>query len=1056
MYSVFDKFVYRIPVLPANDSFGIIPGNIEQLTANDFYKDVLYMSSPDLYNFSSSNNKKDKHQFALLKYYLRSKYRCTPFGLMAGVGTGNIVDGSSAIQLASADRYTRKTRLDMNYICSLLQEVAKETYIKRYLRYFPNNSIYSSSGKLRYVEYIYQNNQRTHILTGVENNHFISAILELAASGAYIDELVEAIDDDGIEPEEKLEFVNELIAAQLLVSELEPCVTGEEMDVQIIKTLQTLAARSVSQEDTMRIESLAEKLNAIRAILAEVDANGISGNNIDAYLKIEEILKTINVPFEKKYLFQTDMVTKAATAVLEKKITEQVIDAVEAVSRLSPQIAKTNLDKFKDAFYERWEDKEVPLVIALDAEQGIGYIQSSSESNDINPLVDDLALPFNIPDKQTYEFNSRLFQFWLTKFTAALKNDDYEIALQPEDLRNFPAKTEQLPNTFSVMLSVVGAAQILVKSIGGSTSANLLGRFCHIDKGIDELAKEMIVKDEQFFDNRIVAEICHLPESRTGNILFRPAFRNYEIPYLAKSSLDAEQQVPVSDLMISIRQNRIFLRSAKFNKEVIPRLTTAHNYSYKSLPVYHFLSDMQTQDRLGGVEVDLGLAISNSTFVPRITFKGSTILQPARWQFRKSDFVHLVSLKEHELQTAFAAFKKQWKLPDVILLTEADNELVIDTRDNYSLQLLLSEIKSKDFVTITEFLFDTDSPLVKGGNGIYSNEIILSYYRERKEQAGEYNRMPANAVEAGVKRIFNPGDEWLYFKIYTGFKTADELLTTKIKPLCDHLVQRGLVAKWFFIRYADPRFHIRFRVLLNDTRSCGEIICLINETLKPYIDAERISKLQIDTYTREVERYGVFDINNAETIFYRDSESVLSILEMLEGIEGENIRWLATMRSVDEYLETFLFSLEEKKNYIASLRDYFASEFNADKDFKSQLDKKFRRNKETIENWLARPFGGTSAEMDDYIPVIEAIERRTEHLSSLVSQLVANTGTGVIRSGLSSLLHMNINRMFRAKNRLHEYVIYDLLERHYRYQSGRINALKTKSINEKVPHIQTA
>ena len=96
-----------------------------------------------------------------------------------------------------------------------------------------------------------------------------------------------------------------------------------------------------------------------------------------------------------------------------------------------------------------------------------------------------------------------------------------------------------------------------------------------------DLTKNIAKKEEALYKDYILAEITHLPEARIGNIVRRPTLREYEIPFLAQSVLSADYQISAEDLFISVKNNRIVLRSGKLNKEVKPYLTNAHNYYNK-------------------------------------------------------------------------------------------------------------------------------------------------------------------------------------------------------------------------------------------------------------------------------------------------------------------------------------------------------------------------------------------------------------------------------------------------------------------------------------------
>jgi lantibiotic biosynthesis protein len=53
--------------------------------------------------------------------------------------------------------------------------------------------------------------------------------------------------------------------------------------------------------------------------------------------------------------------------------------------------------------------------------------------------------------------------------------------------------------------------------------------------------------------------------------------REREIVYLGRSGAPADHQLPLTDLLVSVRDGRVVLRSRSLGREVVPRLTNAHN-----------------------------------------------------------------------------------------------------------------------------------------------------------------------------------------------------------------------------------------------------------------------------------------------------------------------------------------------------------------------------------------------------------------------------------------------------------------------------------------------
>lgn len=739
-YKSFDNFLIRTPLLSLNYVQSIFNEKdtsietIQKVCKNTHIQEAIFLASPSLHgqlikwlnNELTDKKEIERIKNSITKYIMRMGSRCTPFGLFAGYSLGKIGENTK-IELENSNRYYAHLRLDMNYLCALAMDLAKILEIKGQIKFYPNTSIYTSGDSLRYVEYQYIKGHRNHFIVGIESSEYIQQVLQVSEKGTLIKELADLLTDKEISYKEAEGFIEELIESQLLISELEPSVTGLEFFDQIINTLRPLK----------NIDHTLKFLKEIKSDIQSICRLPI-GVPVKNYMDITARLSKVDTKYDLKYLFQTDLVVLCKEIELKKSIVNDVIKGIEIMNRLTPVWTNGNLSKFKEAFYERYEEREMPLSKVLDVESGIGYVQNKG-GGDISPLVDDLFLPARIEQNGMNIKWDSIQSFLLKKYTEATSKGLEEIEIFDKEIQEFQLNWDDLPPTISTIVEIIENIDedgedpiIYLSSAGGSSAANLLGRFCHSDESLFKYVKNIAEIEQNNNKDVVFAEIVHLPESRKGNILLRPQLREYEIPYLAKASVSKKKQVSLNDLYISVKHGkRIVLRSKSLNKEIMPRLSTAHNYSNNALPIYQFLCDLQTQDLRGGVSFNWGSLVGEFSFLPRVKYK-NIILSKATWNIKKQDINELIKVKsKKDLLEKVKVWKDKFKLPDYVLLADGDNELLLHLNNLMCIKTLLSLVKRRSIFQLKEFLFEPKKALVKRGKDGFTNQVVFSFYKSK-------------------------------------------------------------------------------------------------------------------------------------------------------------------------------------------------------------------------------------------------------------------------------------------------------------------------------------
>ncbi|MGG8495317.1 lantibiotic dehydratase [Tenacibaculum sp. TC6] len=1025
----FDKVILREPTLPFSNFFKIpkkekdIVSFVKELFNDSLFKEGIFLASPELYHewekfYNGHNNKEEKIVRSILKYYIRVTSNPVPFGLFS---TYSILQPNSDNNNTNIS-YSRFSSLDMTFLMKLIHTMNKRQEIKSKLKYFPNNTCYALGDEIRYIEVIENNSDINFKLSTVNKDEVLSFVLKETDKGLSLKELHNVLLDnlEGVEKEEIDEYIEELIRSQIITSSLDICLNHESPLKQLILFFE----ENFMKEPNEYINTVFNLLNELDKGLMYLD-NAPKYNDISKYKKIISVAQKSELEFNPKYLINTNLkknVEKKAPFLFQKDL-KKINKAIQILSLFTPKtflnkyVPNRNLKKFIEAYMKRYEARQMPLLSVLDNVTGIGYIQDENDFNSFSNVIDDIDFNEieNPNNEQQFSSNKDIDGFWFDAILKAHRNHATEIDLKLENLDDLREKknTKDFSGTFSVLYSKVKDT-ISIMSVGSTTALHYIGRFTSSDDEIKKFANEITEAEKRIFSDKLLAEIIHLPAYRAGNISIRNVDRDCEIPILSKSS-STTKTVLLKDILISIDDGNIKLKD-KNQREIIPFLSCAQNYHRDTLPVYHFLCDLQSQYRSNILDLHLNnLFYQYFSYIPRIKYGDDIILFLARWSIRYSEFNDFKK-KSSEVDSnyIFKEFLQKLKIPNLITLLENNREpIVLDIENPYMVNWLLEELEKKKKIIITEFISDYKT-------NSFCNEYLMSFYCKP-----EPSDTKINIKYDDIKRSFSPCDEWVYFKIFTGINIANKILISKVDRIIEELKNNGIIDKWFFIRYKDPDFHLRIRLHLKNDKEKGKVINMFNNYFKDLISNDLVWKLDISTYEREVERYYGKFIEETETVFSEDSTMVLKLLKSLKKDNREDDLWLYCLKSIDAYFELFNFSLEEKYLMLDAMYKNISIEFNSNKTIRAQIDKKFRKEYNRICEIILKE--------DLYSSLID--KRNIALKNTIYSRLIKEPDF-IIKDLISNYIHMTVNRFITANSGMHELVFYGLLEKYYKKEKG--------------------
>lgn len=958
---------------------------------------------------------------ALVRYVSRMCGRATPFGLFAGFSTGTLAAETSLGP--TVPTWERRVRFDMGYLGEIVRVLANDRVLRLEYRYTVNSTVYACGRGYRWVEIDSGGQRREHRLAFVEQDPVVDALLATGGTPRTWAELVGQIAETDPDCDGAEDYIHGAIDAQLLVPDIEPPLTGESPAAWLAARLATINApraattrlwlqTAIAQMDEVRARPLGAD-HVYSDLLATMAAGPIAGVGLRQ--------------------LQIDLHTVAPEITLDEQQFEDAIAEFPRLWSLFIADPPRQIRDFIDRFSERFGDAEVPLMLALDPDAGVGY---GSLDFPPTPLLDELNLATLGPPASA---RSAIDDFCDRRLRELARAGDREWVITDAELKAMEemrqpsggpgSPAERFPESIHVKCVLLAADRdaarvgdyvVHIEHAIGPTATRVLSRFASHDAQLAEALAALAEHEARLVRGAVVAEIIHLAVDRLGNVLLRPALRKHEIAVLAPTSVSPEDSIPVSDLLVRVEGGAVFLRSRRLGVDVVARNSTAHNFTARmNIPVYRFLCDLQ---HCGPSTMRWPLmGVVQPPFLPRVRYR-RMILRPATWFLDDAAKRRVVDATAPG--AALTAWATEHKVPTRAGFYLDENVLPVDFANPLSAASAAKLLRTAARPMFVELWPESLPPVTHHNASPFMHELMVPLRRRTARPVGvghPRSALPLPDIERGT---FMPGSEWLYVRLYCGEASADLVMGSVVCPWIAELRAANHFDEWHYLRYSDSANHIRVRL-----HGRTDVMATAMARLPLHLDRRLVWRVDLGTYVRECGRYGGMEaIALVEHLFTLDSDACLSILV---SAQDDARRWRAALAGISTLLDDAGLSVAQSIEFLERHRDAYAREFGVGSLHRQAVGARYRNSIDTIDAVLGR----TPADPEVAL-VRDAFGRRSAAAGPTWSKLhtLARDGrlVGEVEPIVASLLHMHVNRLLRSRQRAQEFVLTDILLRYRR------------------------
>ncbi|GAA4612828.1 lantibiotic dehydratase [Actinoallomurus liliacearum] len=796
---------------------------------------------------------------SLARYLVRAHRRATPFALFAGVAPLHFGPETKALW---SDKHHVRVRADTVWLTGVISQLEACAALRHRLPVTVNDLAFTRGERLivPWQPHAGAPDRPPTAEVSVRSNRAVEIVLQAAASpipgGDLLKELVTALPDT---PRPALEaVVSDLITCGVLITSLRPPSTSTDGLAHVVDQLSAVNAVEVREA-----APLIEQLLAIHTALEAHEAAASAELSAGRMRRLSDTEQPLMLD-----------VRLGSTVVLPPAVAAEVAHAADTFLRLTPY----------PGGHPAWKDYHDRFL----ARYGVGAVARLDEL--IDPMTG-IGFPAHYGDPEQEKIrgvmsrrDERLLalaqQAALDGVREVVLDDDLVNALTTEEageLRPAPHAALCVEVCAPTLAALKQGAFTLVVVGAGRTAVALNGRFLDL----------MPERDRQ----RMLGVFCGLPVSVDGAIpaqlSFPPVHPRVEnvacaprllpdIITVAEHRAEGPGRLPLKDLAVTADADGMYLMSLSRRRVVEPVLGNAAA-RHTMPPIVRFLFELP-RARQSALSPFLWGTADCLPYLPRIRV-GRTVLAPERWRI-PAGALPGPDASGPVWAVVMSTLRERLRLPTTVSIGESDRVLRLNLDEPMDLAVLRDHLDKATRAGQSVNVSEAPAAAEHGWFGGRAHEVVVPI-----ASTAPPSRAPAIVHISGPLPMVDPadgvlpGDVVLFAKVYGHPEVFDTILTRHLPEL---LAAGDTSPMWWFIRYRDPRPHLRLRLHLASAHDYGTAAARVGVWAADLRRRGLAADLVLDTYRPETTRYGSGTAQTAaEALFAADSAAALVQLQAL-------------------------------------------------------------------------------------------------------------------------------------------------------------------------------